>query len=54
MRPSEKVVDVIGNQLVVTENKHIDLIRHVYARNSDREVLKDIHSRLVDVERGAP
>jgi hypothetical protein len=47
-----KVVEVVGGRLQVTEQRHINLIGHVYDRRSDRELLKDIAVRMGEVERG--
>lgn len=46
-----KNVDVKNGQLIVSDREHVDLIGHVFRRDSDRELLKDLWTRIGNAER---
>lgn len=39
-------VDVSNGRLVVTEQQHVDLLGHIYRRDSDRALLTELWTRV--------
>ena len=52
MRRAPVTAEVRDGRLEVSARQHVDLIGHVFARGSDRELLRELHTRVTEVERG--
>jgi hypothetical protein len=50
--PSQRTVDVRDGQLVIGTDRRLDLIGHLYTRRGDRELVRDLATRLAEIERG--
>lgn len=51
MRSPDRSVDVQNGRLVISDRPGIDLIRHVYDAGADRNLLRDVVTRLDAAER---